>query len=214
MSVLALSVRVVAAAAITFWCFTVMSVAVFALPGEGRGPLYSVLAIFAGIVVPAAIGLFLFRGHLTHQSRPDPQLPERELLAMLETGVPITAVEAALRTSLSVGEAAQLLERLAGEGHAVTIDANGPTRYRLGVPRPDDAVLPISAIGLVESLSERELEVLDRLATGRSNREIAQDLYITVGTVKTHTNNIYRKLDARNRTEALARARSLGLLQS
>jgi ATP/maltotriose-dependent transcriptional regulator MalT len=60
-------------------------------------------------------------------------------------------------------------------------------------------------------LSERELEVLALLASGRSNREIAKDLFIAVGTVKTHTNNIYRKLGVRNRAEALAKARSLAL---
>jgi ATP/maltotriose-dependent transcriptional regulator MalT len=63
-----------------------------------------------------------------------------------------------------------------------------------------------------EALSERELEVLTLLISGRSNREIAQELVISVGTVKTHTNNIYRKLGARNRAEALARARRLQLV--
>ena len=63
-----------------------------------------------------------------------------------------------------------------------------------------------------EPLSERELEVLTLLASGRSNKEIAKDLFVAVGTVKTHTNNIYRKLDARNRAEALAKARRLKLL--
>jgi ATP/maltotriose-dependent transcriptional regulator MalT len=64
----------------------------------------------------------------------------------------------------------------------------------------------------VEPLSERELEVLTLLASGRSNREVARDLFVSVGTVKTHTNNIYRKLGVRNRAEALARARSLKLI--
>ena len=65
---------------------------------------------------------------------------------------------------------------------------------------------------LAEPLSERELEVLTLLASGRSNKEIAGDLFVAVGTVKTHTNNIYRKLGTKNRAEALARARSLKLL--
>ena len=50
------------------------------------------------------------------------------------------------------------------------------------------------------------------LATGRTNREIAADLFVTVGTIKAHTSNIYAKLQARNRAEALVRARELGLL--
>jgi ATP/maltotriose-dependent transcriptional regulator MalT len=56
------------------------------------------------------------------------------------------------------------------------------------------------------------MEVLTLLASGRSNKEIARDLFVAVGTVKTHTNNIYRKLGTKNRAEALARARSLKLL--
>jgi len=65
---------------------------------------------------------------------------------------------------------------------------------------------------LLEAVSDRELEVLALVARGRSNKEIAQELMITVGTVKTHTNNINRKLGTRTRTQAIAAARSLGLL--
>lgn len=65
---------------------------------------------------------------------------------------------------------------------------------------------------LVEPLSERELEVLRLVAAGLSNREIAEELFITVSTVKSHTNHIYGKLGVRNRTAAAARAKELGLL--
>jgi DNA-binding NarL/FixJ family response regulator len=61
-------------------------------------------------------------------------------------------------------------------------------------------------------LSERELEVLRLLASGRTNAQVAEDLFISVGTVKSHTGNIYRKLNARNRAEALTRARELEVL--
>ena len=67
-------------------------------------------------------------------------------------------------------------------------------------------------VGLVESLSEREIEVLRSIADGLSNQEIAEQLFISVGTVKAHTASIYRKLDVNSRTQAIARARSLGLL--
>ncbi len=64
-----------------------------------------------------------------------------------------------------------------------------------------------------ERLSERELEVLRLMARGASNQMIAQQLVITVGTVKSHINHILGKLEAHNRTEAVARARELGLLE-
>ncbi len=65
---------------------------------------------------------------------------------------------------------------------------------------------------LVEPLSERELEVLRRVAAGYSNQEIAQELVVAVSTVKKHINNIYGKLEVGSRTQAVARARELGLL--
>jgi LuxR family maltose regulon positive regulatory protein len=64
-----------------------------------------------------------------------------------------------------------------------------------------------------ERLSERELEVLRLMARGASNQAIAEQLVITVGTVKSHINHILGKLEARNRTEAVARARVWGLLE-
>jgi len=72
------------------------------------------------------------------------------------------------------------------------------------------ATLP--AVGLPEPLSERELEVLQLIAAGKPNRRIAAELFVSVGTVKTHINNANRKLDAHSRTQALARARELNLI--
>ena len=61
-------------------------------------------------------------------------------------------------------------------------------------------------------LSDRELEVLHELAAGRSNKEIAARLHVSPNTVKTHVARVLDKLDARRRTEAIRRARELGLL--
>jgi LuxR family maltose regulon positive regulatory protein len=66
--------------------------------------------------------------------------------------------------------------------------------------------------GLIDPLSQRELEVLHLMSLGKTNPEIAQHLIIARGTVKAHTASIYRKLDATNRTAAVARARQLGIL--
>jgi DNA-binding CsgD family transcriptional regulator len=65
----------------------------------------------------------------------------------------------------------------------------------------------------VEPLSGRELEVLEHLAAGRSNREIAKALYVAPGTVKAHLNRIFRKLGAASRLQAVTHARQLGLLE-
>ena len=65
---------------------------------------------------------------------------------------------------------------------------------------------------LYEPMSQRELEVLRLIAQGLSNREISERLFLAVITVKGHNRNIFRKLQVRRRTEAVARARELGLL--
>jgi LuxR family maltose regulon positive regulatory protein len=65
---------------------------------------------------------------------------------------------------------------------------------------------------LIEPLSERELEVLRLITAGLTNREIADELVIVVGTVKGHVNHIYRKLEVTNRVQAVSRARELKLL--
>ena len=65
----------------------------------------------------------------------------------------------------------------------------------------------------IDPLSQREQEVLDLVAAGLSNREIAEVLFVTVGTIKKHLNNIFSKLDVKSRTQAAARGRELGLLK-
>jgi LuxR family maltose regulon positive regulatory protein len=67
--------------------------------------------------------------------------------------------------------------------------------------------------GLVEPLTDRELEVLRLLAAGSRNREIADQLVVTLDTVKKHLSHIFDKLGATNRTQALAHARQLGLIR-
>ena len=67
---------------------------------------------------------------------------------------------------------------------------------------------------LVEPLSERELEVLQLIAEGLTNQEVASRLYVALNTVKVHTRNIHAKLGVNNRIQAVARARALGVLPS
>jgi LuxR family maltose regulon positive regulatory protein len=109
----------------------------------------------------------------------------------------------AARRDIATGYVARLLAALEDE-----------TRHHR--PRAQEAgsssVIPGGLLSLVEPLSEREMEVLRLIAAGLSNREIADTLVIALSTVKTHVNNIYRKLDVSKRTQAVARARDLNLL--
>ncbi|WP_322487259.1 response regulator transcription factor [Chloroflexus sp.] len=66
---------------------------------------------------------------------------------------------------------------------------------------------------LAEPLTEREMDVLRGIAAGRSNREIADQLCISEGTVKNHVSNLLAKLAVRDRTQAIIRARELGLIE-
>ena len=85
------------------------------------------------------------------------------------------------------------------------------------VPEPEQAA-PLGTqapeSGQIEPLSERELEVLELFAEGLTNREIASRLFLSPHTVKTHSSNIYGKLGIHSRTQAVARARALGILSS
>lgn len=105
--------------------------------------------------------------------------------------------------------------RAAARGEAVlhsTVTTRVLQELRDTLSMHEPAAPPPTPQPLVDPLSERELEVLGLVAAGLTNREIAHRLFITVGTVKRHINNIYGKLEARHRAEAVARARDLGLL--
>ena len=152
------------------------------------------------------------------------KVKEGELLHTLAERREITPTTAAMWTSLTVDEAAKMLDELARKGHLRPQAKGGVIAYALRewdqVQGKDSApaeqgyrVRRQLGAQLDDPLSEREHEVLNLLASGRINSEIARDLFISVGTVKSQTGNIYRKLEAKNRTEALARARELELLR-
>ena len=79
-------------------------------------------------------------------------------------------------------------------------------------PGPRSGTAPAAVPGLVEQLTSRELEVLTMLAAGRSNQAIASQLVVTLDTVKKHVGHVLGKTGAANRTEAVTRARELGLI--
>jgi len=65
---------------------------------------------------------------------------------------------------------------------------------------------------LIEPLNDREMQILRLLAAGLSNRQIAEELYLSVNTIKWYTSQIYSKLDASKRAEAVARAYEMSIL--
>jgi len=105
---------------------------------------------------------------------------------------------------------AQLLTRMKDEGGSMN-EYRDTVLATFGKPEHSH---PLSLIPqpLVEPLSQRELEVLRLIAQGLSNREISERLFLALDTVKGHNQKIFGKLQVQRRTEAVARARELGLL--
>ena len=124
--------------------------------------------------------------------------PEGYVRTFVDEGAPMAAL---LRRAASRGVAPAYVSKLLD-----ALDAEADTKSM-----PADSTSPV-AQRLEEPLSERELEVLRLVASGLSNREVAQELVLATGTIKKHINNIFTKLNVRSRTQAAAQARELGLL--
>ncbi len=111
---------------------------------------------------------------------------------------------------------AELLAEVAGQGIRPAYVArllaamDGPASGQRRPTAPPSSLPPPSP--LIEPLSPRELEILRLIAQGLSNREIGQRLFLALDTVKGHNRHIFEKLQVERRTEAIARARELGLL--
>jgi LuxR family maltose regulon positive regulatory protein len=86
------------------------------------------------------------------------------------------------------------------------------TAYEAEQQQSENTSSPPPAQPLLEPLSQRELEVLHLVAAGLSNQQISEQLFLALGTVKGHNQKIFGKLGVQRRTEAIARARELGLL--
>jgi LuxR family maltose regulon positive regulatory protein len=134
-------------------------------------------------------------------------------LAFLADALALAQPEGYVRTFVDKGEPmATLLREAASQGIAPEyvsklLAAFGVSEYEIEVPLPPPPTQP-----LIEPLSERELRVLRLVAAGLSNRDIAEALYISVNTVKTHLQRIYEKLGVSSRTAAATKALELNLL--
>jgi ATP/maltotriose-dependent transcriptional regulator MalT len=220
--------RILTVLGVGLWCMFILLVSVVFVIDRGLADVGIVwLAVFGiGVVAPVLLLRQINRAIAAHEevrrTLPVTREKEKELLNALEERVELTPATAAMRTSLTVNEASKMLEDLAHKGHLEMQLDDGVVAYALsghgrqGLPGGKSASSKSGdeamSRRLEDPLSERELEVLALLASGKTNSEVAGDLFVSVGTVKSHTGNIYRKLGARNRTEALTTARDLGLI--
>ena len=147
-----------------------------------------------------------------YQSKGDNASAMRILEKALKLGEP----EGFVRTILDEGEPmVKLLYQAVSKGiypeYANRLIAAAMKIKPSGAPRKSDLGKQDQ---LVEPLSEREIEVLQLIAGGLSNQEIANQLHVSLSTVKGHTSNIYGKLGVHKRTQAVSRAADLGILSS
>jgi LuxR family maltose regulon positive regulatory protein len=151
---------------------------------------------------------------LVHQAQGD----QAQALAALERALTRTEPEGYVRVFVDEGEAMQSLIsefRLTNAnrahpllGYVDRILAHFPQAMEVA---PQSKIVNQKS-KMVEPLTDRELEILRLIAAGHSNAEIGQRLYLALSTVKGHNLRIFNKLQVQNRTEAVARARELGLI--
>jgi len=131
-----------------------------------------------------------------------------QAVTILEKAILLAEPEGYCRLFIDAGPAlADLLNRPA----LADIAPNYIRELLAAFPLPAKSVQD-AELQLIDPLSDRELELLRLIAGGMSNREVAEELVLTVGTVKWHLSNIYSKLGVSSRTQAVAQARELQLL--
>ncbi len=155
---------------------------------------------------------------------------ESAALANLEEAIALAEPSSILRVFVDHGpQLADLLVRLRQRGVApdfirrilaafpTTDDADADVRRPTRAETEPFTVIPSSVVSrpsseLIESLTDREMDVLALLAQRLTNKEIAAQLFISPGTVAQHTHQIHQKLDVHNRRQAVAKAKALGIL--
>ena len=180
----------------------------------GIGTKSAIEAAITYLIVHAVYkaALFLVAGIVDHETG----IRDVTRLGGLRKAMPLTAVAAGL-AALSMAGLPPMFGFIGKEllYEAAERDVHREYVGRLLSLFPPDRVArqPIGDSQLlIEPLSQRELDVLRLLAGGSTNKEVARQLYISLPTVKWHASNIYGKLGVQNRTQAVAKARALGLL--
>ncbi len=124
--------------------------------------------------------------------------PEGFIRTFVDEGPPMAHL---LYEALSQGISPEYVQRLLAAFSITEQEENTSTKPQ-----------QVDQSGLIEPLSDREIEVLQFIAKGLTNQEISNKLFLSMHTVKTHTRNIYSKLGAHHRAEAVAKARAFGIL--
>jgi len=145
---------------------------------------------------------------------------EEAALSLLQRALPLAEPGGFVRIFINKGAGmAQLLHKAAAAGICADYARKLWEEYRnslggavLVKPPSGPAEDRKTPATLVEPISQRELEILRLLGSSLSGSEIAEELYISVNTVRTHIKNIYRKLEVNGRMEAFRRAQDLGLI--
>jgi LuxR family transcriptional regulator, maltose regulon positive regulatory protein len=157
----------------------------------------------------SAIELHLIKAMLLHRQKQSEAAVQEVAQALLQA-------EAGGYITLFVQEGTLMAELMRNAVKLKTAQHSFSPDYAKRVlaafPDISPAACAVSHPDLLDNLSDRELEVLRYLAKGFRNQEIADSLYISLNTVKTHLKHIHSKLDVNNRTEAVARGREIGLL--
>ncbi len=174
----------------------------------------------------------LFARILFAQGKPDESLeilhpltktPEVLLIqsTVLKSKDELSAAFSSLKKAISIAEPGGLIGIFVAEGPPVAEMLQAMLDDNADIPRAFvNKVLSAFRLtklvqtddGVIERLSERELEVLRLIVAGLSNKTITEELYISMNTVKTHIKNIYGKLNVNSRIQASAKAKELDLL--
>jgi LuxR family maltose regulon positive regulatory protein len=134
-----------------------------------------------------------------------------QAMTALERALKMAEPEGYVRTFVDEGPSmARLL--YAGAERGITLEYTGRLLAAFPVAEPEMASLQDYEGEIIEPLSARELEVLQLIAGGQSNQEIAQELVLALATVKGHTRKIYGKLGVNSRMQAVVKARAFGIL--
>lgn len=155
-----------------------------------------------------SVELLLLRALALRQDGKEPAA-----LTDLSQALTIAAPRGYLRVFLDEGrELGTLIERLDPLRLRGSEAAPLARRLQHSIGKHDEQQADHASHSVTEALTKRELSILKRLESGLSNKEIAEAIFVSEGTLKWHLHNVYGKLNVRNRSGAMSRARALGIL--